>query len=166
MGASMSAWTLPGRTRSCVAALRVGLSVLTTGIAAAMVRRCSSFLAATRLTTPHTATIRAMTARIHAKRLTPCKRALPVVSREESTINVSEDLRRRAFVHAAMHQGEHGGNKQQRSHRSEYQAADHGPAQRCVLLATFAQAGGHGYHADDHRQCGHQHGPESGKPGL
>ncbi len=41
------------------------------------------------------------------------------------------------------------------------QSADHGAAQRRVLLAAFAEAQGHRKHSDDHRQGGHDDRPQA-----
>ena len=65
------------------------------------------------------------------------------------------------------------GHEEERGEGGQGQAADDGPAQRGVLLAAFAQAQGHGQHADDHRQGGHddgaqarQAGGKGGPPGI
>ena len=65
-----------------------------------------------------------------------------------------------------MQQTEEYGHKEQRCDGGEQQAADHGAAQRSVLLAAFAHAQRHRHHADDHGQRGHQHRPEAGEAGL
>src|SRR6266478_4673741 len=49
-------------------------------------------------------------------------------------------------------------NKHQRRRRGEDQPADHGTAERRVLLAAVAKAERHRRHADDHRKRRHQHG--------
>ena len=65
-----------------------------------------------------------------------------------------------------MHQAEHHRHKHQRRHRGEHQPADHGPAQRRILLAALTQAQRHRQHADDHRQRRHQHRPKAHKTGI
>src|SRR5262245_23049456 len=52
-------------------------------------------------------------------------------------------VRRGALAVACMDQAEHDGNEKQRSDRREDEAADHGAAERGVLLATFAEAERH-----------------------
>ena len=46
------------------------------------------------------------------------------------------------------------------------EAADDGAAERGVLLAAFAEAEGHGDHADDHGERGHDDGAEAGGAGF
>ena len=55
----------------------------------------------------------------------------------------------------AVNDGEKCRDKKQGGHGGQQQAADDGAAQRGVLLAAVAQAHRHGYHADNHGQCGH-----------
>ena len=62
---------------------------------------------------------------------------------------------------AAVQQAEDGRDEEQRGDGGHDQAADHGAAERRVLLAAFAQAERHRDHADDHRQRGHQHRAEA-----
>src|SRR5580658_4521551 len=62
-----------------------------------------------------------------------------------------------------VHQAEHRGYKEQSSNRRKRQTADHGAAQRRVLLAAFTQTERHGHHADDHREGGHQHRAKTDK---
>src|SRR4029434_5126326 len=51
----------------------------------------------------------------------------------------------------------HRRDKNQRSSRGTQQTTDDGPPERGVLLAAFAQSKGHGNHADDHGEGGHEH---------
>src|ERR1700734_1688470 len=61
---------------------------------------------------------------------------------------------------------EHGGNEEERGNGGEDQSTDHGAPERRVLLAAFAEPHGHGNHADDHGERGHQHGTEAREPGF
>src|SRR3954451_19751001 len=49
-----------------------------------------------------------------------------------------------------VYHAEHHGNEHQRGEGCKDQAADHGAAERRILLATLAEPQGHGRHADDH----------------
>src|SRR5207302_7061158 len=53
------------------------------------------------------------------------------------------------------------GNKHEGGDGREDQAADHGPSQRRVLLAAFAEPERHRRHADDHGKRRHQHRAEA-----
>jgi hypothetical protein len=57
-------------------------------------------------------------------------------------------------------------NEHQRGDGGEDQAADHGAAERRVLLAALAEAQRHRRHADDHRQRRHQHRAEAHEAGF
>src|SRR5215470_8356676 len=61
---------------------------------------------------------------------------------------------------------ENHGDKHQCRSRCKDQAADHGAAERRVLLAALAQAQRHRRHADDHRERRHQHRTEPDEAGL
>src|ERR1700683_1480158 len=65
-----------------------------------------------------------------------------------------------------MQQAEHCGNKDQRGHRGTEQASNHGAPERCILLASVAEAERHGYHADSHGQSSHQDWPKARESGL
>src|SRR5271157_228271 len=58
----------------------------------------------------------------------------------------------------AVNDGKDARHEEKRGQGGEEQAANDRAAQGRVLLAAFAEANGHGHHADDHRQCGHDHG--------
>src|ERR1700716_798215 len=60
----------------------------------------------------------------------------------------------------------HHGNEHQCRNRCKNQSTDHGAAERRVLLAALAEAQCHRRHADDHRQCRHQHRAEPDETGL
>src|SRR6266850_2083242 len=61
---------------------------------------------------------------------------------------------------------EHHGDKHQRRDGREDQPADHGAAERRVLLTALAEPQRHRRHADNHRQRGHQHRAEPDETGL
>src|SRR3954454_20679210 len=65
-----------------------------------------------------------------------------------------------------VYHAEHHGNKHQRGEGCKDQAADHGAAERRVLLAALAEPKGHGRHADDHGERGHQHRAEPDEAGF
>src|ERR1700709_2184865 len=66
-----------------------------------------------------------------------------------------------AALQRALQHARGGGYEEESGEGGKDQAADYGPAQRSVLLAAIAQPQRHRHHADDHRQCGHQHGTET-----
>src|ERR1035437_345538 len=66
----------------------------------------------------------------------------------------------------AVDQGEEGGHKEERGHGGQQQSADDGAAEGGFLFAAFAQAQGHGRHAEDHGQRGHQHRAEADEAGA
>src|SRR6201986_599674 len=74
-------------------------------------------------------------------------------------------LRRRLCV-APMNDAEHHRNKEKCGDGGEEKAADHGTAERRILLATIAQAEGHGQHSDDHCEGRHQHRSQPDETGL
>jgi len=55
-----------------------------------------------------------------------------------------------AAFQIAVYDREAGGDKEKSGNGGQQQAANHGAAQRGVLLAAVAQAQSHGHHADDH----------------
>ena len=57
-------------------------------------------------------------------------------------------------------------DENERCHRGAQQTADDRPSERRILLAPFAQSKGHGNHADDHGQGGHEHGAKARETGL
>src|ERR1700733_1398415 len=57
-------------------------------------------------------------------------------------------------------------NKYQGGDGCENQAADHGAAERRVLLAAIAQRQRHRHHPDDHRQRRHHHRAEAHEAGF
>src|SRR5579864_1138503 len=57
-------------------------------------------------------------------------------------------------------------NEEQSREGSEQQSADHRAAERRILLATFSHANGHGHHADNHGQGGHDDRAHAYKAGL
>src|SRR5208283_2432363 len=66
----------------------------------------------------------------------------------------------------AVNDGKDARHKEKSSQGGEEQAADDRAAQGRVLLAAFAKADGHGHHADDHRECGHNHGTHTDEARL
>src|SRR5713101_8779863 len=52
------------------------------------------------------------------------------------------------------------GHDEERGDGGDGQATDHRPAEGRVLLPSLAESKGHGKHADDHRERGHEHGAE------
>src|SRR5471032_1673338 len=67
---------------------------------------------------------------------------------------------------AAVDEAKHDGNENERRDRRKNQATDHGPPERRVLLAAFAQAERHRRHADDHGERGHQDRAEAHDAGV
>ena len=65
-----------------------------------------------------------------------------------------------------MNDGKEGGHEEECGDGCQQQAADDGAAERRVLFAAVAQAEGHGHHADDHGEGGHEHGAEADKAGV
>ena len=65
-----------------------------------------------------------------------------------------------------MNHGENARHKKERRERGEKQAADDGAAERSVLLAAFAEAEGHGHHADDHGESGHDDRTDANEAGF
>src|SRR4051812_18795106 len=61
-----------------------------------------------------------------------------------------------------MQEAEHGGGKEERSDGGKEQTADDCPAQRCILLASFAETYSHRDHTDDHGERRHQHRTKPG----
>ena len=53
---------------------------------------------------------------------------------------------------------------QERRRRRDGESADDGPSERGVLFSTLTDAQGHGQHAEDHGEGGHEHGPQAGSP--
>src|SRR5260370_23678101 len=72
-------------------------------------------------------------------------------------------LLRRPPRAASMDHGENAGYKEERCEGGKNQPTDHRAAKRRVLFAAFAEARGHRHHSNDHRQPGHQHGPDTHK---
>src|ERR1700739_136503 len=62
--------------------------------------------------------------------------------------------------------GENTRNEKQRRESRKEQTADNGATQGGILLAAFAKADGHGHHADDHGESGHDDGADADKAGL
>ena len=67
---------------------------------------------------------------------------------------------------AAVQHGEYGRHEEQRCQRRHGQSADHGTAERGVLLTSLAKREGHRHHADDHRQGRHQHRAKARESGF
>ena len=63
-------------------------------------------------------------------------------------------------------EAEDDGHEEKRSDGGDDKAADDGAAERRVLFAAFAEAGGHRQHADDHGERGHEDGPEPADAGF
>src|SRR3569833_963956 len=61
---------------------------------------------------------------------------------------------------------EYHGDKHQRCDGREDQSADHGAAERCVLLAALAEPERHRQHADDHGERRHQLRAEADESGF
>src|SRR5579859_13498 len=57
-------------------------------------------------------------------------------------------------------------NEEQSREGGEQQPADHRATERRVLLAAFSHANGHGHHADNHGQRGHDNRAHAYKAGL
>src|SRR3954469_22825004 len=62
-----------------------------------------------------------------------------------------------AFVKNA----EHDRHEQERRDRSKNQATNDSATEWRILFAALAETERHWRHADDHRECGHQNGPEA-----
>src|SRR6185369_2339218 len=60
-----------------------------------------------------------------------------------------------------VYHAEHHGNEHQRGDRCKNQTADHGAAERRVLLAALAEPERHRQHADDHGERRHQYRTEA-----
>src|SRR5713226_9679287 len=58
----------------------------------------------------------------------------------------------------SVKQTEDGRHKDQSGHSGAQQATNDGAPERRILLAPLAQPEGHGNHADDHGQSGHENG--------
>ena len=65
-----------------------------------------------------------------------------------------------------MQQAKNGRDEKQRGNRRENQSSDDRAAERRILFASFAQSHGHGNHADNHGQSGHQYRTEACKTGF
>src|SRR5579885_2792037 len=143
-------------------ALASGCTTATVGIAWSSVHCRNSALACSRarmpLTTISTATVR------------PTTPAMPNFRRETGGVCSVGMLRLQCGgVFGALplvYHTEYHGHKHQGRHGGEDQPADHGAAQRCVLLAALAERQRHRGHADDHGKRGHQHRAEADKAGL
>ena len=68
---------------------------------------------------------------------------------------------RRTPMRRSLDQREHRRQHQQCRHRGQCQSADHRPAKRGRLFSTLAQTQRHRHHARDHRQAGHEDGPQA-----
>src|SRR5579883_3583953 len=143
-------------------ALASGCTTATLGIAWSSVHCRSSALACSRarmpLTTITTAAVRATTPK------------MPNFRRETGGVcSVGMRSLQCGGVFGTLflvYHTEYHGHKQQGCHGGKDQSADHGAAERGVLLAAFAEAQRHRRHADDHGQRSHQHRPETDKAGL
>src|SRR5271168_2747893 len=171
MGVSYSAWTVPGRTISSSVGPAAAIATATVGIASASVA-CASFASAccrlsipdaatpTANAAPHNRSIRVLSGR------EVCRSWVTVMSPMREGSRSTDQLVRRGTAPSAVDEGEHSRHKNQGCDRCEEQTANNSPAKWRVLLAAFAKAQGHRYHADDHGERRHQHGAEAGKAGL
>src|SRR6202167_1697963 len=66
-----------------------------------------------------------------------------------------------SFWALLMQQAEHGRYKDQCGNRGTEQTPDDGAPERCILLASVAEAKRHGDHANNHGECRHQNWPEA-----
>ena len=71
-----------------------------------------------------------------------------------------------ALLEPAVHDREEGRHEEESGDGGQQQSADDGAAEGRILLAAFAQAEGHGHHADDHGQGRHEHGAEADEAGI
>src|SRR5882672_10815281 len=67
---------------------------------------------------------------------------------------------------ASVDDRKNGGYEEERGHGRENETANHGTAERCILLAAITQAQGKRHHADDHCQRGHQNRPQTCEAGI
>src|SRR6266481_4208215 len=151
MGASMKATVLPGRAISWDGASATGWTTLTIGMAASWI-------------------LFQMFQRLLRSRDCLIQRSF-VFKPPHGPLCVYFFLRSffrkcRARVAPGMQETENRGNENQRGHRGEEEAANYGAAQGGVLFASIAEAEGHGNHADDHGESGHEDGAEAGEAGF
>src|ERR1035438_1402845 len=151
----MNATTLPGRTSSSSASLRSGFTVTTVISASLAVLFFRWERAIRRLAMPHTASISATTRTISSTRFVvffnfslsscdwPAGADCSGMGRLSGVI-VLLSLFLRLIV--LMHDGEYSWHKEERRERGENQPANHGAAQRGILLAALAHPYGHPNH--------------------
>src|ERR687888_2127681 len=150
MAVSSIAWMLLGSTSSVGPSARFGATTLTdtnpaSGAVAAATR---SALFCRRGSTPITIS------RTPSVRL--IKRPHPVFDSGMAGFLREEVLPWRPPAQEAVDDRD----EEQRGERRHRESADHGAAQRRVLLAALAEPERHRQHADDHGQRGHQHGTQ------
>src|ERR1700730_6318913 len=161
----------PGSIRICSPAPRTSSASATVGTAWAFVHRTRSLLLRVRLMSPYVATAppAATSATMPTSR---SRRRLGVLTGCEGIIAISSGwgwasrhrLRQLLYSFAVtrVDEAEHCRHEEQRRASGEEQSTDHRATERRVL-AGFDR---HRHHADDHRERGHQHGPEPGTTGL
>src|SRR5580704_16119145 len=178
MGASIYATVLPGRAISLAASFAEGWTTLTTGIAASRVALATLFSATTRERMPKKTT-RAMTAAAIAGSHQEI-RSDPVCGGGETSVDLRAsgfgagnvvtfpssfiwcppwsgmNLFRCCGIALAVQEAEYRGYKNERCDGGAEQTADDRATERRILLAAIAEAEGHGNHADDHGQGGHE----------
>src|ERR1700722_4509873 len=71
-----------------------------------------------------------------------------------------------ATLEPGVNDGEKTRHEKQRRKSRKEQTADNGTTQGGILLAAFAKADGHGHHADDHGESGHDDGADADKTGF
>src|SRR3954465_121183 len=153
----MNACIVPGSTISCCGAPRSGAITETVGTASSRVSFVTTSSALARVEIPQKASPSAT-----ASNNTPPTSG-PNDLRFDIRFLYCGPSKGRLF---AVQQREYGRDEEQGRDRRERAPADHGAAERRVLLAAFTEAERHGHHADDHRQRGHQHRPEARDPRL
>src|ERR1700732_1376553 len=112
-----------------------------------------------------TATVGMAWSSVHSRRLTPAATAttpkMPNFRREpvgRCSVGGMRCLRKGVFgALLLVYHTKYHGNKHQGCDGGKDQAADHGAAERRVLLAALAEAERHRQHADNHGQRRHQH---------
>src|SRR5947207_6440017 len=138
---------LPGSVKSAAAGARDGVMTVTVGTVGAAAR-WSAALWRRRGTAPT------------AMRPIRTTSAITTTRDDGRFMTVSLLDARRARPEQAVDDG----NDEERGERRHREPADDRAAQRRVLLAALAEPEGHGEHADDHRERGHQHRTEPRVP--
>src|SRR5580658_2322099 len=156
----MNGRTSAGKRSEAEALPGAAESTCTVGVASSMVSCCKDWRCSQRGTIPATSKIKSSRTASHAQR--------PSFGGANSGSEAGEILRSNEFIYLcgngfrlrggfglgrsgngrrgflAMDQAEDNRHEKQRRHRGHHEAANHGAAQRGILLAAFAEAEAHG----------------------